>query len=136
MKAANGDVCGAVPSGRAVLVLWFGDSTGFAPVIEHTIGKISTWNAFCINALPMKIAVLNATNTMSWTYGGDVLNGVSPMLNSAKSSSYELRFRTGHFIGKYTLVGAVPRKEAAHVQVCETREQKLHDHQKRSQSQF
>ena len=102
----------------------------------RTIGKISTWKAFCINALPMNIAVLNATNTISWTYGGDVLNGVSPMLNSAKSSSYELRLCTGHFLCKHALVSTVPSKEATHVQVCETREQKLHHDQKCSQSQF
>ena len=64
-----------------------GGSIGLAPVMEHTMGKISTWNAFWMRALPTKMAVLNATSTISCMYGGDALKGVSMVLNSASSSS-------------------------------------------------
>lgn len=66
-KAANGDEGGGFPLlvfvPRAVVAA--GASMGFAPVMEQTIGRMSTWKAFCINALPMKMAVLKATSTMS-----------------------------------------------------------------------
>ena len=89
VNAENGDgVAAGLAAGGALM--------GFAPVIAHTMGKMSTWNAFWIKALPTKMAVLNATNTINCTYAGDELNGVSMVLNSANNSSYDVRLLQCH----------------------------------------